>query len=217
MKIIRTHVFETNSSSTHSVVIGRDTPIKNIPQYIHISVEDFGRDNTIIDSIEDKANYLLSSIVSSVDSAYMLRKFRKLMKDMGVRIIYDKGDYDTYIKPTIKAVVSSNEAVYSDDGYFIDHGPDNEWLEFTLNSEDNLKSYLFSDQIFVLVEADYGGFDEDDHKWVVCPKAFKETNTDQYVYSNSSEESSEESKIPDFWKERLDKMTTPIIKVFTIN
>ena len=57
---IRDNVFETNSSSTHSLCVSKEKfDPKNIPEYLNITAdEDFGWSQITYDTPEEKSNYI---------------------------------------------------------------------------------------------------------------------------------------------------------------
>ena len=57
MKQIRKGVFETNSSSTHSICIAKDAEL-TIPQSLHFSFGEFGWECDTLYSVSEKASYL---------------------------------------------------------------------------------------------------------------------------------------------------------------
>lgn len=61
MITVRKNVFETNSSSTHSLCIQKNMPEK-YPEYLKFSGEDFGWSNAIITDVQSKANYLYTAL-----------------------------------------------------------------------------------------------------------------------------------------------------------
>lgn len=64
MRQIRTGVFETNSSSTHSICISteRSLPL-DYPSVVHFSCKHFGWKEAKLDSPDEKASYLYASIL----------------------------------------------------------------------------------------------------------------------------------------------------------
>ena len=76
MKKIRQNVFETNSSSVHSLVINSEglepSNLKIDPKTDHIIVNTqyFGKEYNIYSTQEDKLSYLITYIITSLQSTY---------------------------------------------------------------------------------------------------------------------------------------------------
>ena len=65
MRQVRNSVFETNSSSTHCICIVTDRKAElEYPEKVYFRCDDFGREPAELRSVEDKAAYLYSSILS---------------------------------------------------------------------------------------------------------------------------------------------------------
>lgn len=95
MKQIRKNVFETNSSSCHSLVISKDDyGLNNIPTYLNFDAEeDYGWEQRCLDTKEEKASYLYTAMLNC-DTAMLncelwaqAEEFkRKLSEDFGIKI-----------------------------------------------------------------------------------------------------------------------------------
>lgn len=136
MKQIRQGVFETNSSSTHSICIAKDVELI-IPESITLCFGDFGWERDTLQSVHDKASYLYTGLMCN-DRTDDLNKIINILKDRGVQC-------------------HSHEFTYSDSGY-VDHSYElTEFLNAVCADEDKLMNYLFSPLSFVLT-----GNDNDD-------------------------------------------------------
>ncbi len=146
MKIkIRKNVFETNSSSVHSIVVSKlAVPKENVTGSIHFGLDQFGWEGAIYSKPQDKANYLYTAIMDYYGNGS-----------------YDAEDYVDYIKEVLEkyGIEATFEDAYNPDGwnYYIDHVSG--CRDFLINlraSEDKLISYLFSDMSYVNTGNDNG-------------------------------------------------------------
>lgn len=149
MRQVRNLVFETNSSSTHCICIVTDRKAElEYPEKVYFRCDDFGREPAELRSVEDKAAYLYSSILS----LYEMKKaenaktwiMEELMK-VGVQCEFEKATYHRY-----------GSGVYCVNAS-VDHAGEDDHLRFvdgTLRSSGRLLRYLFSDKSVVLTTSD---------------------------------------------------------------
>lgn len=142
----RLSVFETNSSSTHSICIAtdRNTELK-IPSYIVFKPNEFGWEIDKLNTTEEKASYLYSSILSLFD--------REETNELTAQIIDNLADAGVECE-----FVQPND--YFD--YAVDHAGEGDHLEFiraTCRNKGRLMRYLFSDRSFVITSNDNGGYE----------------------------------------------------------
>ena len=130
---IRRNLFETNSSSVHSIVITKESNV-SIPENLYITKKGFGWENEVYDDIEDRASYLYTAIRSCIkenDQPRYINKLIKFLEKLGVEVEIDHERDDSY--------------------YFgIDHS--DELLDFIkdiFNNEDYLFNYLFSPTSYI--------------------------------------------------------------------
>jgi hypothetical protein len=136
MKKIRKNVFETNSSSTHSICVAKDVELI-IPEEIYFEFGEFGWEISTLSSVSEKASYLYTGLI------YLERRSDF---NLIVRILEDKG-----IKVSFEPESKSNWS-------YVDHaGELTEFLDMVTTSETELMNYLFSPLSFVLT-----GNDNDD-------------------------------------------------------
>jgi hypothetical protein len=140
MKTIRKSVFETNSSSTHSICVTHNDILNQLPiEGIHFELGEFGWESTELTRPEEKGSYLYTLIAIS-------------------------NDWDN-IKYLKKALDSKNISYTFDNPaehhvFYIDHGGDftsNQDLMKNLCNEDFLLRFLFSSESFITT-----GNDNDD-------------------------------------------------------
>ena len=158
---IRQGVFETNSSSTHSICIATDTEY-DIPTNIDFGFGDFGWEVDKLNSRRERANYLYTCL-AYVEDTEEIKKYLKFIADTlhkhGVEevyfgdftlAVYDNydGEITSYIKP-------------SNDGY-VDHGEQARgFVDKVCSDEKLLLDYLFSDKSFILTGNDNDDIDVD--------------------------------------------------------
>lgn len=135
---IRRNLFETNSSSVHSIVITKE-PLSNIPKSLCIVRKEFGWENRTYHDIEDRVSYLYTGILECFKNDEQERYINKLIKfieKLGVEVEIDHERDDSY--------------------YFgIDHV--DELLDFIkdiFNDEDYLFNYLFSPTSYIMTGND---------------------------------------------------------------
>ena len=150
MKQIRRSVFETNSSSTHSICIVTDRNEElHYPTFLHFRCQDFGWEFALLSDCEEKAAYLYASIISVYQRDDVERtkgRIMDMLAEEGIGCEFDTVDYRNY-----------------GDGFWgvnasVDHG--GELLSFvkkTVGNKGRLLRYLFSPKSFVLT-----GNDNDD-------------------------------------------------------
>jgi hypothetical protein len=129
MKQIRNNVFETNSSSTHSICISKK-PV-TIGKNIYFGIGEFGWENDCVNT----ADYLYTAILVQDECDELLGKLKKILDKYSIEYNFERPRYHT-----------------CDDGYkwleygYIDHSDElQEFLSIILSDEDMLMRYLFGD------------------------------------------------------------------------
>lgn len=139
MKQIRRSVFETNSSSVHSISIIKKVDSLHIPKQILFDNQcDFGWDPETLNDVNSKANYLMSAIACTAKGKDELDRNTKLFIDAlsevgchhyGLTFEYHHWDGHDY---------------FSFGG--IDHGNElEEWVQKLLDDHELLYNFLFSE------------------------------------------------------------------------
>ncbi len=129
---IRTSVFETNSSSTHSICIAKDIKL-NLPKSLHFSFREFGWEYNTLYSTEEKASYLYTGLIANnrEEDFYIIVE---ILKANNIKVTYD--------------------SLNNDHGY-IDHSDMlKEFFDDILNNNEKLLNYLFSDLSFIITGND---------------------------------------------------------------
>lgn len=161
---VRQGVFETNSSSTHSISIPCQTSL-TIPKLIHFEIGEFGSDTSILSSIAAKASYLYTGLAAN-----------DRMKDAYDIILYLLSE---------GIAVTAEDVVYDDeyggmlnDGY-MDHANElNGFLDAIVANKDMMMRYLFSPYSFILTGSD------NDYSFVIDNKKVMEYASDFFYKGN---------------------------------
>lgn len=155
---IRNSVFETNSSSTHSIAISKKNPV--IGKYIHFRIGEFGWENDCVDT----ADYLYTAILEQNDSDELLEQLKNILDGYSIEYEFEEPKY----------IDSESGYKWLDYGY-VDHS--NEAREFifaVLGNEDLLMRYLFGDSSV------YTGNDNQDS----CPAGCNIADRTTWEYEN---------------------------------
>ena len=152
---IRKGIFETNSSSTHSIVIGNNNEdIKSmLPSEIHFGSGEFGWAVDSYTDTQNKANYLWTGIVNNSMVDEYCPKIEETLNKYGIECTFEetekkKNSYDGKLY---------DQFVNNKWGY-IDHSGDLiDFIEIVCNDEILLLNYLFSNESCVAT-----GNDNDD-------------------------------------------------------
>lgn len=128
MKQIRKNVFETNSSSTHSIAISKK-PV-TIGKYIHFGIGEFGWENDCVDT----ADYLYTAILEQNNRDDLLDRLKEILDNHSIKYeftepLWNRSSYGDYL-----------EYGYIDHSYEL-----GEFLSIILSDEDLLMRYLFGD------------------------------------------------------------------------
>ncbi|MDD5980161.1 MAG: hypothetical protein PUC23_03515 [bacterium] len=127
---IRNSVFETNSSSTHSIAISK-APV-TIGKYIHFGIGEYGWENACVDI----ADYLYTAILEQNESDELLDRLKEILNNHSIEYEFEEPSY--------------HESVYGDCKYldygYIDHSDETrEFIFAVLDDEDLLMRCLFGD------------------------------------------------------------------------
>ena len=146
---IRYGMFETNSSSTHTIIV---TDRKTEPGlHVDFSMGEFGWEFGKLTTIDEKASYLYTAACCLYN--------RDVYQDL----------YETLVKYGVNCTCSNHaqkDSNYNwvDNGY-VDHVGDlNSFVDRMMKHEHALIKYLFSDESFVLTGND--NCDDDEYEWI---------------------------------------------------
>lgn len=155
---IRTGVFETNSSSTHSICISSERSRSlDYPSIVHFSCKHFGWEEARLDSPDEKASYLYASILDMFDkndAEEAKNKIFEYLSEEGIECEFDEPVYDLF----------SGTYFISNAG--VDHvgeGEHADFVEAVLHSKKRLLRYLFSPNSYVLTGNDNSDTDVSIH------------------------------------------------------
>lgn len=151
---IRQGVFESNSSSTHSLCIATGTEY-SVPHNVEFGFGDFGWSFDKLSSRQERANYLYTCLAYLEPDKLKeyLQFIHTALKHAGVEdIFYEdfkfsigswRGDLTFWIEPG--------------DGY-VDHGDEaRDFVDSVCSDEKLLLDYLFSDKSYILTGNDNDG------------------------------------------------------------
>lgn len=150
--VVRRSVFETNSSSVHTLSIIKNPKNLQIPKKVTIDTgRYFGWENEIYSDLETKLSYLWLAI-NEYSKEDMRPKF--------INLLYEQ---------LHKLGINDIEAVDKSDSMFsgIDHGDEaGEFIEEILEDPVKFKNFLFDDESFILTGNDNeeAGYDFSDRE-----------------------------------------------------
>lgn len=142
MITIRRGIFETNSSSTHSICITKRDEKLEFPYSIYFKFGKFNWEFDYYVDTEDKASYLYTAIFECYGQKGASEKIQ-IIKDA----LDKKGIEYEFEEPKFYK--------YGFDFGYIDHGYENkEFVDAVLKSDDRLYRYLFSYNSYILTGND---------------------------------------------------------------
>lgn len=155
---VRSSVFETNSSSTHSIAISKAPVV--IGKRIHFGIGEFGWENDCADT----ADYLYTAILERDDSLDLLDRLKEILDKHHIEYTFEEPRYQ-----------KSSDGKYTWLAYgYIDHAYElGDFIFDVLNDEDLLMRYLFGNSTV------YTGNDNQDN----CPSGCN--IADEYVYEEN--------------------------------
>lgn len=170
MKVkVRRNVFETNSSSIHSISIIKNNNIKEYPETVIFGTGYFGWESDLYDDTEHKAAYLWQCMKYAYDDRDSLlndiEKIENILQKYNIiaEFPYKFIEVKHYGKSEYTYSVYTDKNGNADDGY-VDHGMEaKEWVHTIINDEQMLLNYLFDNKSYVTT-----GNDNDD-EYVDCP------------------------------------------------
>lgn len=141
---IRRSVFETNSSSTHSICITRSNLELELPEKVIFDVGEFGWQEEKYSDVNEKASYLYTAILELYDKKEQQKLINFIVKTL------NKNNVDYTFEPV------------GDKFYYIDHCSElRKLVDLICHSEKRLLRYLFSEESFILTGNDNDDTDVD--------------------------------------------------------
>lgn len=114
MKQVRYGTFETNSSSTHSLIISDNKNEEYIPLAKHIKIEWIDTDDYYyLDSLRDKISYLVSHIANKVK--YACNTYEELLEE--IKDNYEYKQLEQYVKEKFDKEIrfpANKDGIYDD-------------------------------------------------------------------------------------------------------
>ena len=130
MKQVRRNVFETNSSSTHSICIAKD-PV-TAGKYIRFGIGEYGWENDCVNT----ADYLYTAILEHDNADELLDKLKNTLDRYSIEYAFEEPKYITSSDGTSK---------WLEYGY-IDHSYEtSDFIDAVLSDDDMLIRCLFGD------------------------------------------------------------------------
>jgi len=147
MKKVRQNVFETNSSSTHSICIAKNMELI-IPSEIHFGFGEFGWEEDTLNSCTEKASYLYTGLFANDRYDDAMNLF-SVLESKGIKVTHEEPIY-------------GKDSSYAKNGGYVDHsGELGSFLNAVCGDENALMSYLFSPLSFVVTGNDNSDCDAD--------------------------------------------------------
>src|SRR5690348_3254391 len=108
---VRESVFETNSSSTHSICIAKDAEII-LPESLHFSFGEFGWEHGSLGSTGEKASYLYTGLVAN-GRQDDFKAIVAVLEGAGVEVTFEEPVFTNHKDGTPKT--------YADNEGYVDH------------------------------------------------------------------------------------------------
>ena len=168
MRQIRMNVFETNSSSTHSICISRqnhEIP-EELPKVLIFRHGEYGWDYKTYNDTQNKANYLYQAIYDLQKYGYYTKtEYNKMLAHIS-DVLFKHGvtaGFEDEIK---------NE--YGMEYGYVDHAEElNDFIRGMCLGEKKLLRYLFSENSFIITGNDNSDDDVTIHVDYKCDKFYK--------------------------------------------
>lgn len=167
MKTVRTNVFETNSSSTHSIIIPRNRKVRK-QEKRKIVVATIGEYGWEYETYYDLLSYIYTALCCIYKDKYekYTKKIENVAQQYNIEIVWEKPEFN-YIYDKDDNITYC----YLENGY-IDHDDELvEFLEDLFNDDELLIDTILSG--YVKTGNDNDGWDDDD---------YDETTEDCYYY-----------------------------------
>jgi hypothetical protein len=154
MKKIRQGVFETNSSSTHSICIAKEAEL-TLPKSLAFTFGEFGWGYDRLSSTGEKASYLYTGLMANGKKDECDTIF-DVLRSKGIEVAAEEPIYEKY------TYEGSNGKEYIENGGHVDHSDElSDFLNAVCNDENKLMNFLFSDLSFILTGNDNDDTDVD--------------------------------------------------------
>lgn len=188
---VRRSVFETNSSSTHSISIVKESSNIHFPSVVEFNAGEFGWEWENYNDYLSKASYLYTAILETTQLKVTedladgkkqckdlidekLNKIREILWKYGIECVFDSYEIKHY---DYEVSVGKHHNYYPEYDGYIDHGYElADWVNRILNDEKLLINFLFDNDSVIET-----GNDNDDCPWREDFDEFEDMrNTDKY-------------------------------------
>ncbi len=132
---IRNGAFETNSSSTHAMIIHYGKLPEVYPDTIEFQTGTYGWEISKLTSLEDKASYLFTSLIETFNYDEAVRIITEHLEPLGIKCFFVKEEDDF-------------------DNCYIDHGASYEFANKMANDDYAMIRFLFDEQSYVITSND---------------------------------------------------------------
>ena len=192
MRQIRNSVFETNSSSVHSICISKNpVNISNFGSFVRFEIGEYGWENA---TVCDTASYLYTAVLDGYEYEDAIQKIEELKNILDAHNI--KYEFED---PEWSWSDWNGGHKYFDKGY-IDHAYDtHDFVEAVLKDEDMLMRYLFGDSWIYTgndnQETDYERcyiadeaieeYDRESKSWIFKPNPYHDAENYDYFYKGN--------------------------------
>jgi len=146
---IRSNVFETNSSSTHSICITKNNILDEKLNTIEFTIGEFGWERKRIYDADTKAKYLYTAILVE-EKVDLIEKIKIILDNNNIKYNFETPEYETW-------EYEGREYTNLKYGY-VDHSEDLDEFLNICEDENKFMRYLFSSESFIIT-----GNDNDDH------------------------------------------------------
>lgn len=151
---IRQGVFETNSSSTHSICIAKDAELE-ITKSLHFEFGEFGWECDTLQTLSEKASYLYTGLIAN-NRKEDAEKIFELLRSKGIEVTAEEPIFENRSYTDSKGDLV--EYTSSENTGYVDHSEKlTSFLNAICEDNDKLMRYLFSDLSFIIT-----GNDNDD-------------------------------------------------------
>lgn len=142
MKQIRTGVFETNSSSVHSICISKSNDLEKHAE-VYFGLGDYGWAEKTLNTYAERAAYLWTAILDCYGYGNSVPKVEEYKQKI-TEMLNSEGIQCNFAKYKIKKSDYDNQKYCEHNGY-IDHGDGTaNFVNAVLKDKDKLFRYLFS-------------------------------------------------------------------------
>lgn len=155
MKQIRQSVFETNSSSTHSICIAKNVEL-DIPKTLQFKFGEFGWECDTLNSTYEKASYLYTGLYANSRKGD-IAKIKQLLEDNEIEVSFEEPIVRMRSYTNSEGKLEEYESC--DNSGYVDHSYDlADFLDAVCENKETLFNYLFSPLSFIIT-----GNDNDDN------------------------------------------------------